>query len=457
MHTYPGNIHIHTSYSDGSGRIDEIAAAASAAGLRYIIIADHETLAGLPEEGFRHGVAVIVGVELNRESNHYLVLGVDRLPRGNEEEPQEMIDRLNRAGALGFIAHPFEKGSPYIAGGKSYHWTRLPERGFTGLEIWNYTSYWRGRVTSIPRTIYWFLFNRAAAVDSPPPEALALWDDYTGRGMRVTAIGTSDAHAARVRVAGIPVEIFPYAFLFRQINTYLCFKEKMSGAFPEAKGQVYAALREGRCYLPHGALRSGLLRTAASFAAAVGRSCAAGRTAPASTAPRYTTALLRERRGRGFMPIPFTFAPRASGVLPAEHEVAPGGEAGQAQPFPEGKGDLLQAEEAKVVNKQGRDELADDNGGGGVGYAGARNARCNAENNQHPQHPSQIGVPGSIFQQVEMALPQPEKKKSGGNYRQPHHVNHESCFQVADNFAQGGVKRTLDGHGHAGQGGYDEG
>lgn len=257
MHTYPGNIHIHTSYSDGSGRIDEIAAAASAAGLRYIIIADHETLAGLPEEGFRHGVAVIVGVELNRESNHYLVLGVDRLPRGNEEEPQEMIDRLNRAGALGFIAHPFEKGSPYIAGGKSYHWTRLPERGFTGLEIWNYTSYWRGRVTSIPRTIYWFLFNRAAAVDSPPPEALALWDDYTGRGMRVTAIGTSDAHAARVRVAGIPVEIFPYAFLFRQINTYLCFKEKMSGAFPEAKGQVYAALREGRCYVSYDRLYPG--------------------------------------------------------------------------------------------------------------------------------------------------------------------------------------------------------
>ena len=27
----------------------------------------------------------------------------------------------------------------------------MPQSGFDGLEIWNYTSYWRGRVTSIPR------------------------------------------------------------------------------------------------------------------------------------------------------------------------------------------------------------------------------------------------------------------------------------------------------------------
>jgi len=257
MYTYAGNIHIHSSYSDGSGNIDEIAASAAAAGLRYIIVTDHETLAGLPEEGIRHGVVVIVGVELNRESNHYLVLDVDRLPEGNEENPQEMIDRVRKSGALGFIAHPFEKGSPYIARGKSYHWTRLPEGGFTGLEIWNYTSYWRGRVTSIPKTIYWFLFNRKAAVDRPPQEGLALWDDYTNRGMRVTAIGRSDAHAARVRVAMIPVEIFPYYFLFRQINTYLCFKEKMSREFSEAKRQIYAALREGRCYVSYDRLYPG--------------------------------------------------------------------------------------------------------------------------------------------------------------------------------------------------------
>lgn len=254
---YAGNIHIHTLHSDGTGTIAGIAAHAAAAGLHYIIVTDHETLAGLPEEGIHHGVAVLVGVELNRESHHYLALGLERLVAGNEADPQEMVDRVRRAGALGFMAHPFEKGSPYIDRGKTYPWIRFPERGFTGMEIWNYSSHWRGRATSIPRTLYWYFFNRKAAVDRPPPEALALWDDYTNRGLRVTGIGSSDAHATRIRAAFIPVEIFPYRFLFRAINTYICLREKMSSNFVEAKRQIYSALREGRCYLSFDQLHPG--------------------------------------------------------------------------------------------------------------------------------------------------------------------------------------------------------
>lgn len=257
MFTYAGNIHIHTSYSDGRSSIDEIAAFAADAGLRYIIITDHETLAGLPEEGIRHGVVVLVGAELNKESHHYLVLDLDRLLEGNESDPQEMIHRVRNAGGFGILAHPFEKGSPYIDKGKTYKWTHMPKSGFDGLEIWNYTSYWRGRVTSIPRTVYWFFFNRKGAVDQPPPEGLAFWDDCTRRGLKITAIGSSDAHAARVRVALIPVEIFPYPFLFRAINTYLCLREEMSSNFTEAKCQIYNALRKGNCYISFDQLHPG--------------------------------------------------------------------------------------------------------------------------------------------------------------------------------------------------------
>lgn len=272
MFTYAGNIHIHSLYSDGSGSIDEITACAADAGLSYIIITDHETLAGLPEEGIRHGVVVLVGAELNRESHHYLALDLDRLIAGNESNPQEMVDRVRQAGALGFMAHPFEKGSPYIDRGKSYPWILLPEGGFTGLELWNYSSSWRGRVTSVPRSLYWFLLNRKAAVDGPPPEALALWDSYTNRGLRVTAIGGSDAHAARVRIARIPVEIFPYSFLFDTINTYLCFREQMSDNFTVARGQIYDALREGRCYISFDQLHPG---KGFSFTASAGAAPAA--------------------------------------------------------------------------------------------------------------------------------------------------------------------------------------
>ncbi len=257
LYTYPGNIHIHTKYSDGSGSVAEIAAAAASSGMSYVLITDHETLAALPEEGFHNGVAVLVGVEFNEQSCHYLTVGLSKMLASNETEPQQMIDAVNSEGGLGFIAHPFEKGSPHIDGGVAFPWTNWPVFGFTGIEIWNYSSHWRGRATSIPRVIYWFIFNRKAAMDGPPAECLQLWDCYTSAGHTVVAIGGTDAHAARRRVALIPVEIFPYKFLCRTINTYVCLREPLSSEFTRAKEQIYSALAEGRCFVAFDQLHPG--------------------------------------------------------------------------------------------------------------------------------------------------------------------------------------------------------
>jgi hypothetical protein len=257
MYTYPGNIHIHSTYSDGSGTLDEIAAAAASAGLQYLIITDHETLAGFAEEGFRRGVAVLVGSELNRTGNHYLALGVDKVPPRNESNPQALIDDLQAQNALGFIAHPFEKGSLIIEHGSAYPWTCWPVFNFTGIELWNYCSHWRGITDSRILLSYLFLFNRKAAMDGPPRECLQLWDCYTAHGYRVVAIGGTDAHAVRVRVGMIPVVVFPYEFLFRALNTYICLAEPLSGDFTRAKAQIHAALGQGNCYISFDQLHSG--------------------------------------------------------------------------------------------------------------------------------------------------------------------------------------------------------
>ena len=249
LYTYPGNIHIHSIYSDGSGSVAEIAAAAATAGINYIIITDHETLKALPEEGFYNGVAVLVGVEFNQKSCHYLALGLSTMLPSNETEPQQVIDAVQAVGGLGFIAHPFEKGSRLFDDGAAFPWTAWPVFRFTGIEIWNYSSCWRGRAASVPRVIYWYLFNRKAAMDRPPAEGLKVWDCYTSAGQTVVAIGGTDAHAAWRRVVLIPVEVFPYPFLFRTINTYICLREPLSGEFSRVKEQIYSALAEGRCYV----------------------------------------------------------------------------------------------------------------------------------------------------------------------------------------------------------------
>lgn len=257
MYNYAGNIHIHSTYSDGSGDIGDIAAAASSAGLSYIIICDHETIAGLHEESFKSGVAVLVGAELNREKNHYLVIGLDRLVPSNDDHPQAVIDAARKAGAVGFIAHPFERGSRYIEKGKAYPWTDWPVFGFDGMEIWNYTSYWRGLHPSLFKTLYWFFIDRRGAMKGPPRKLLQLWDCYNKQGHKIVAIAGSDAHAYPYRLGPFKVVIFPYAYIFTTINTYVVLAEELSIDYAVAKKQIISALEKGSSYISFDSLHPG--------------------------------------------------------------------------------------------------------------------------------------------------------------------------------------------------------
>lgn len=257
MYNYPGNIHIHSNYSDGSGSIEDIVEAASDASLKYIIIADHETLAGLPEESVRRGVVILVGMEINRHHSHYLALGLKKPVASDEDNPQSIIDQVNDEGGFGFIAHPFERGSRYIEKGKAYPWKTWPVFRFSGFELWNYTSHWRGRHPSALITLYWFFFNRKAAMDSPSRDLLRLWDCYTYAGHRVSVIGSSDAHATLYKLGFIRLPVFTYRYIFSTINTYVTLPEKMGADFATAKKQITGALRKGQCYLSFDSLAPG--------------------------------------------------------------------------------------------------------------------------------------------------------------------------------------------------------
>src|SRR6266498_6012642 len=79
MRYYRGALHMHTIYSDGTGTVEELARAARAAGLRWIIVTDHDTLEGQRFEGWIDGVLVIVDHEITPDRNHFLALNVDEV------------------------------------------------------------------------------------------------------------------------------------------------------------------------------------------------------------------------------------------------------------------------------------------------------------------------------------------------------------------------------------------
>ncbi|NLX03339.1 MAG: CehA/McbA family metallohydrolase [Syntrophomonadaceae bacterium] len=250
MFEYKGHVHIHSRYSDGGGKVKQIAARAAQAGLDFIVITDHYNLNGLyeGEEGYRSGVLVMIGMEVNQECNHYLALGVKEVIANNDKNPQAVIDEVNCQKGIGVIAHPFEKGSPYYQKGRTYEWKDWSVAGFQGIEIWNYLSQFRDACTSILKSIY-LLFNPIAGLSRPCSQALKTLDQLQEKGHKVFAYGGSDAHGTIIRVGRLPVKVSPYYLCFRLINMHVLCKRKLSGDLQIDKEQIYEALREGRSWI----------------------------------------------------------------------------------------------------------------------------------------------------------------------------------------------------------------
>ena len=62
---YHGNIHMHTTHSDGFGSFEELIDGAVKGGLDFVYVTDHNVLVREQEEGYRRGVLTLVGQEVH--------------------------------------------------------------------------------------------------------------------------------------------------------------------------------------------------------------------------------------------------------------------------------------------------------------------------------------------------------------------------------------------------------
>ena len=250
-HEYVVNLHVHTTFSDGTGTIEKVIAAAQAAGLDVLLLTDHDTLEARVKgyEGYHGSLLVLVGYEISGRHNHYLAFGSDHVPEYEWRRPQAFIDWVRDDGGIGFIAHPFEKGSPLSEGGRAYTWEDWSVHGFNGLEIWNHSSSWKARAMTYPRAVLHF-FLRTWTLLGPEPETLAKWDDF-GKKQRAVGVGGSDCHAFMARLGPFTFCIFPYEFAFRSINTHVLLPGPLSGNLETDQAAVIRALAEGACFVAH--------------------------------------------------------------------------------------------------------------------------------------------------------------------------------------------------------------
>ena len=241
-HSYLGAIHIHSKYSDGRKDVGFIIKKAAQAGLKWIIITDHNNLKAKEHEGFHNGVCVIAGSEITPPTaNHLLAFGINE-PIDYEIGAKNYIDEVHKQGGICFVAHPDEsinrdnKQSPL-------RWEDWSIDTFDGLEIWNYLTDWTDRY-SVHKSVTWqFLFRHKNAT-GPTKNVLAWWDRLNlSKDYIVPALGGIDAHAFGFRKLNAPFRISDYYDFFMALNNVLYLDEPLSNDFDEAKSQIISAIK----------------------------------------------------------------------------------------------------------------------------------------------------------------------------------------------------------------------
>jgi hypothetical protein len=247
-------VHLHSTYSDGTGTVAQIAKAARRSGVDVVLLTDHDTLEARDrgEEGWHGPVLVLVGEEVSpRGSNHYLAFDLDRKIDHRGLSGAEICQAVQESGGFGFAAHPMSKGSERFKRATGMPFDDLD--CLEGLELWSFVTDTAERLPSV-RAGLRFVAAPSRVLDHPPPQNMREWDRLCAR-RRVVALGGLDAHQVGIRIGPfVPLRLMSYKRSFRQLRTHVLAGEPLTGELESDRDRVYSGLRAGRCYIAVDAL-----------------------------------------------------------------------------------------------------------------------------------------------------------------------------------------------------------
>lgn len=203
-----GDLHTHTTTSDGNLTLRELAEHARAHRLDFVGITDHNHPTNIDSVQDVSGITLIPGIEWTQYHGHANFLGVEKPYDGtfavqNEADVLRIFETARDRGALIVLNHPSDDSCPF-----TYDLSRLP---FDVLEVWNGPM----RPSNL-RTI-------------------GLWQSMLVAGRKISAVGGSDYHKDRFAqmLAG------PAQYVYAQSNS---------------PADILAAVRNGHSYItfqPH--------------------------------------------------------------------------------------------------------------------------------------------------------------------------------------------------------------
>lgn len=229
-----GAIHAHTTHSDGALDVAGVVEEGRAAGLDFLLVTDHNTLAAKPQEGYHGDLLLIVGTEISTDTGHVLGFGFDppayRFPR----RAIDVLRDIDDLGGAAVVAHPTSPRD-------SLAWDDPALPGGWGIEVLNGDTQWRS--AGVPRILLSGLLYPFSPLSvltrlMTRPAAARLWDELLAR-RRAAGIVGADAHT----------RLPSYEAVFRVARNHVILDAPPSGNGPRDVAAVTGALARGRTFI----------------------------------------------------------------------------------------------------------------------------------------------------------------------------------------------------------------
>ncbi len=243
-----GIIHFHSTYSDGSGKIENLIKIAKKLKADFLISSDHNTLKPKYDgiEGYYENLFYFAGEEINTEFGHFLALGIeDEIKRGNYKD---VLAEIKKQNGVGIICHPYNWWTP---------WKNFSVKGYAGIEIINLDSQWRGMnplyILLVLLTYKINSFYSLHFLAHKPKKTLKFWDGVQKHNKMITGIASIDAHSNVKLSKNIRIHFPKYEELFSVARTHLLLDRKFSGRNNDSdiradKNLIVKAIKKGSCY-----------------------------------------------------------------------------------------------------------------------------------------------------------------------------------------------------------------
>ena len=246
---YVGVSHVHSSLGGHSpGTFEEIIRAAKANGLDFVLMTEHTSstynTAALTLQGVYNNVLFVNGNELAlSNSDRLLIMPGPTASQGALSE-SDFLKYSQEGGAVSFVAYPQE-----FKGWANTH--------YDGIEVYN--LYTNSRTINPVVMFFDALWARRNYTDllfanfyERPNESLAIWDQNTAAGERLSAIAGVDAHAnvglslndaSGHTILGFTLDPYERTFRLARIHVLIPKDQQLN------RDTLLAALRAGHCYI----------------------------------------------------------------------------------------------------------------------------------------------------------------------------------------------------------------